>query len=361
MNILFLNSIGKNKFGGGEKWMIKAAQGLSRAGHRVVISGRKKSLLTQAASAASVQTRSFPLFFPFRIFLVRHYIRSQSVDLVVCNLSRDAMTAGLAVRAVGKTAVIARHGVLQYQRPKWRYHMTCRFLIDGILTNTESIKKHYLNYGWFKEDFVKVIYNGIEDKSSSAPYPFSRQFPDKKVIFGAGRLSSQKGFSYLAEAAALLGRERKDLVFIVAGRGRLKRRLTRLARELRIDPVFHFWDYAEKIDSYFKGCDLFVLSSLFEGMPNVVMEAMAAGKAVVATDVNGVRELMEDGRTGLIVPPKDPVRLAEAIGRLIDDPTTLKRFGQNGLERVRTHFTIPAMIRNLESFFAEKIDECRKR
>ncbi|HHM02434.1 MAG TPA: glycosyltransferase, partial [Caldithrix abyssi] len=94
-------------------------------------------------------------------------------------------------------------------------------------------------------------------------------------------------------------------------------------------------------------------------MPNVVMEAMAVGKAVVATDVNGVRELMLDGESGLIVPPKDSAALAEAILKILDDPQTLKKMGRAGLEHVRAHFTIPGMVKKLEEFFREKIDEKR--
>ena len=109
------------------------------------------------------------------------------------------------------------------------------------------------------------------------------------------------------------------------------------------------------------GCDLFVLPSLYEGMPNVVMEAMAVGKAVLATDVNGVRELVVDGETGVIVPSQNAESLAEAIVTLIDDPQRLKKLGQAGLNRVREHFTISAMIKNLEQYFLAKWHEKEKR
>jgi glycosyltransferase involved in cell wall biosynthesis len=248
-------------------------------------------------------------------------------------------------------AVIARHGVLLCAK-KWKHKITLTNLVDGILTNTESIKRIYDGYGWFDNGFVKVVYNGIEDKSQVRAYDFSHDFPGKKVIFSAGRLTEQKGFADLIHAAAALARQRQDLVFVIAGKGRLEHDLKNLAQRLHVNEMVRFWGFHENIDPYLKGCYLFVLTSHFEGMPNVVMEAMAVGKAVIATDVNGVRELMEPEKTGRIVAPRDPEALARAIGDLIDQQPLLEQFGREGLKRVQACFTIPRMIKNLEDYFS---------
>ena len=96
-------------------------------------------------------------------------------------------------------------------------------------------------------------------------------------------------------------------------------------------------------------------------MPNVVMEAMAMKKPVIATDVNGARELMDEGRTGLIVPPKDPEALASAITSIIDNPVKLAEFGRAGYERVNREFTMAAMLNNLEQHLQQKIIEKKSR
>ena len=93
----------------------------------------------------------------------------------------------------------------------------------------------------------------------------------------------------------------------------------------------------------------------------MVMEAMAVGRPVVATDVNGVRELMEDGKTGLIVPPRDPEALASAIASLIDDPDTCGRMGEAGRQRVQAQFTIPRMVPHLETYFTGMIRDRQAR
>ena len=360
MNIVFVNS---NKiFGGGEIWMIKAAKGLIEAGHKVFLAGVKDSKVLNGAKQSGIQTVVFNIhsdFNPVSILSIARFLKKEKIQVLICNVNKDVRVAGIAGRLVKTSAVIARHGVLLCGK-KWRHKFILSHIVDGILTNTETIKQTYLNYGWFNQNFIKVIYNGVEDKLDVQPYNFSQEFPDKKIIFGAGRLTEQKGFEYLIKSAALLQKSRKDLVFIIAGEGKLEPKLRHLIKKLHIEDSFYLWGFKDNINPYLKGCDLFVLSSIQEGMPGVVMEAMAVGKAVIATDVNGVRELMEHKKTGLIIPTRNPEILAKSINQLIDNDTLLKEYGINGLKRVKENFTISIMIKNLEDYFIEKIEEKTK-
>lgn len=359
LQILFINSIHAKKFGGGERWMVNAAKGLAESGHRVFLASKKNSEILKYANRVGVRTHVFNVRSDFSLintWRIAHFLRNENIQILVCNLNKDVRTAGLAARMVKTPVVIARHGVLLCGR-RWKHRITLKTMVDGILTNTESIKQTYLSYGWFRENFVKVVYNGIEDKSHVRPFNFEKRHQGKKIIFSAGRLSEQKGYSFLIEAAALLSKRRRDLVFVVAGKGRLEKKLKHLINKRKLDDSFFLYGFIEDVDPYMKGCDLFVLPSVFEGMPNAVMEAMAVGKAVVATDVNGVRELMVDGVTGVVVPPGNPEVLAETINRLIDDRSLLQQYGHHGLQRVRTNFTIRSMIENLEKYFSEKLDE----
>ena len=358
VNILFINSIGRNSFGGSEKWMVRAAKGLKESGHSVFLASKEGSEILRAARRVGVRTHAFNVysdFSPINTIRIARFLKKEDIQILVCNLNKDVRVAGLAARLVKSTVVIARHGVTLAGK-KWKHKVTLTHLVDGILTNTQTIKQTYMSYGWFVNDFVEVIHNGVDDKSHVKAFDFDQLFQNKKVVFSAGRLAEQKGFDILMRAAAMLSKKRKDLVFAVAGKGGHERKLRRLARELQILDTFYFLGFFADIDPYLKGCDLFVLPSLFEGMPNVVMEAMALGKAVVATDVNGVRELVVDGRTGVIVPPSSAENLAEAIAELIDDERLLTEYGQSGRQRVREHFTISSMIEDLERYFVEKLD-----
>jgi glycosyltransferase involved in cell wall biosynthesis len=365
MNILFINSIGRNKFGGGEKWMVNAAKGLTDRGHSVVLASKKNSKLLQYASERGVRTENIEIrgdFSPLATLRIASWLKRNQTEILICNLNKDVRVAGLAARLVGKPVVLARHGMLLCSR-KWKHKLTLTRLTDGIITNSRTIREAYAEYGWFGSDFVKVIYNGLVIPETVIPFDFASRYPEKKIIYSAGRLSEQKGFGYLIDAAAILHRKRSDLLFAVSGEGKLEEELKGRVKALGLEDSFVFLGFASDIYPFLKGCDLFVLASLFEGMPNVVMEAMAMQKPVIATDVNGARELMGatidslECRTGLIIPPKDPQAIAEAVEKVIDNPEALAAFGQAGHDRVSSEFTMQAMVDNLERHLLQKLRE----
>lgn len=363
MNILFVNSIGRNKFGGGEKWMVTAAKSLADRGHNVTLASKKNSRLLQYASQKGVKTTVMEIrsdFSPLKTLRISRYLKANRTDVLICNLNKDIRVAGLAARIAGNTTVLARHGMLLCSR-KWKHKISLTRLCDGIITNSNTIKKAYAGYGWFSPEFVEVIYNGIVIPEQIQAVDFAARFPGKTVIYSAGRLSAQKGFTYLIDAAAILRKTRNDLVFVVSGEGKLEHELKTRVNALGLEESFIFEGFTPDIYPWLKGCDLFVLASLFEGMPNVVMEAMAVEKPVVATDVNGARELMRDGITGLIVPPADPEALAAAIASIIDDPSKLEQFGKAAKKRVAEEFTIQKMADRLEQLLLKKTAEKQAR
>ncbi|UZJ41096.1 glycosyltransferase [Prosthecochloris sp. SCSIO W1101] len=362
MNILFINSIGKNKFGGGEKWMINAAKGLTTKGHNVTLASKQDSRILRYAEKQGVKTHVVEIhsdISPVKTFLISRWLKEQQIDILICNLNKDVRVAGLAARIAGTPVVLARHGMLLCSR-KWKHKLTLTKLTDGIITNSNTIQETYAGYGWFPADFVKVIYNGIVIPKQVEQIDFSARFPGKKIIYSAGRLSEQKGFNYLIEAAQILRKKRNDLVFFVSGEGKLASILQKQVDDADLHESFVFEGFSDDIFPYLKGSDLFVLASLFEGMPNVVMEAMAMAKPVVATDVNGARELMQDGNTGFIVPPADPPALANAIDSLIDNPEKLSAFGNAGKERVTQHFTMQHMTDTLEAHLRSKLEASKR-
>ncbi|UZJ39116.1 glycosyltransferase [Prosthecochloris sp. SCSIO W1102] len=362
MNILFINSIGRNKFGGGEKWMVNAAKGLTNKGHNVVLSSKQNSRILRYSEKQGVKTHVVEIhsdISPVKTFLIAHWLKEQQIDILICNLNKDVRVAGLAARIAGTPVVLARHGMLLCSK-KWKHKLTLTKLTDGIITNSKTILETYAGYGWFPTDFVKVIYNGIVIPEHVEQVDFQARFPGKKIIYSAGRLSEQKGFNYLIEAAQILRKKRNDLVFFVSGEGKLASILQKQVDDADLHESFVFEGFTDDIFSYLKGCDLFILASLFEGMPNVVMEAMAMAKPVVATDVNGARELMQDGNTGFIVPPADPPALANAIDSLIDNPEKLSAFGNAGKERVKQHFTMQRMTDTLEAHLQSKLEASKR-
>ena len=359
MNILFINSIARNKFGGGEKWMVNAAKGLLERGHRIMLASRHNSRILDYAARAGVPTTVIEIhsdISPAKTLQIASFLKKKRIEILICNLNKDVRVAGLAARLAGTPVVLARHG-MQLCSNKWKHRITLTRLTDGIITNSETIKEAYNAYGWFGPEFVKVIYNGIVIPRHVTAHDFSQRFHGKKIIYSAGRLAEQKGFDYLIEAARILGEERNDLAFVVSGEGKTGPALKAQVKAAGLEDSFLFEGFKPDIYPRLKGCDLFVLASLFEGMPNVVMEAMAMAKPVIATDVNGARELMVDGKTGLVIPPRDPGAIAAAIRNLIDDPETMTGFGRSGKTRVEEHFTMDAMVDDLEHHLHRKLGE----
>jgi glycosyltransferase involved in cell wall biosynthesis len=362
MKIAFVNFIGTGKFGGGEKWMVSAASQLALKGHDILIIAKADSRFLAYAEKAGIATlgiRNWQKLSGIYLPVIRKALALQKNEVIICNLNTDVRSAGLLAKISGTPVVLARHGILMFNRKKFRYWASSKFILDGIITNSMTIKNTYAGYGWFDDRFVKVIYNGISIPDHTDPFDFESRFPGKKIIYSAGSLSEQKGFTFLIRAAALLKQTRNDLLFAVSGEGRLAEKLKREIAKNGVEDSFIFLGFTADIYPFLKSCDLFVLPSLYEGMPNVVMEAMAMNKPVIATDVNGTRELMIAGKTGLIVPPKNPAALAEAIAAVIDNPQMLSDFGNAGYERVKQNFTMQAMTDRLEEYFDQLLKDKR--
>jgi len=157
---------------------------------------------------------------------------------------------------------------------------------------------------------------------------------DRVVVACAGRLSPEKGTAHFVEAAARVNKDRLSATFVVFGDGPLRRQLEEQACSLGLGQEIIFAGFLPDLLRYFVGIDVLVNPSLSEEMPNVVLEAMAAGIPVVATDVGGVAEIAGDGETLVLAKPGDAAAIAEAVARLLKDPERAARMGLAARRRV---------------------------
>jgi glycosyltransferase involved in cell wall biosynthesis len=361
MNILFLNSLGKNKWGGGEKWMVSAGKGLAARGHRVTIACLKGSRIEDKSVAAGLDTWHFsiPADIAFwKIPTLKNYLLRNDIDVLVCCQNKDVRIGARTARQAGIKAIFARQGVQNLTNRK-KYIVPFTRYIDGLITNTISIKQTYEEFGWFPQDFIHVVYNGVEVRDMP-PIILQEAFdlpPESKTIFSAGRLDYQKGFDLLIEVAARAAHEDLQWQFVVAGEGKQKRPLRALAEKKNVADRMHFIGFSEQIPSLVRGADVFVLPSRYEGMPNALLEAMAAGKACVATEVNGAVELIETGRTGMLVQPENPVQLFEKIQLLLTDDALRKDIGAAARRHVLDKFSYEAMTDQLEALLKKQLSK----
>lgn len=209
-------------------------------------------------------------------------------------------------------------------------------------------------------DKLQVVHNGIP---LSPVYRVSQPDHDRHLINGrhgpivltVARLHPQKGLRYLIAAAARV----PQATFVLAGDGPERRALETQVAELGLGERVIFLGHRQDIPHLLAGCDLFVLPSLFEGLPLSILEAMAAGKPVIATAVGGTGEAVTHGVTGLLVPASDPAALAEAIQTLLADPSRARRLAAAGQVRVQQEFSAETMVQRVTHIYTEILAERR--
>lgn len=176
------------------------------------------------------------------------------------------------------------------------------------------------------------------------------------VVGSVGRLDRVKGYDQLVEASAMVLRDRPDAWFVVAGDGQERRALEDQARRLGVAERWLFLGWQEHLEPLYHAFDLSVLPSRNEGMGRAAVEALACGLPVVATAVGGLPSVVEDGVTGLLVPPEDPQALASAILRLLQDETARRRMGEAGPQRVRERFSRQAMLDGINQVYRDLLN-----
>lgn len=192
---------------------------------------------------------------------------------------------------------------------------------------------------------VTTIHNGVPDRE---PGPQRQSLPGT-IIGAIGRLEPQKGFDTLIRALA----EIEGATLMVVGEGSERRALEHLARDLHVADRIVWMGWSDDPRSYLASFDVFALPSRFEGFPLVVLEALLARSAVVASDVGSVAEAVRDGQSGLLVRPDDPAALAGAIRTLLEDEELRRRLGEEGRRLVLAGFTDVHMTRAFESLYDE--------
>lgn len=211
------------------------------------------------------------------------------------------------------------------------------------------------------EHKLQVIYNAVTLQPLTPASRAQRQLRadrlraqwtangSRPLILTLARLDKQKGYPYLLQAATLV----PEAMFICAGEGSERATLETQARTLGLADRVLFLGQRSDVPDLLAGCDVFVLPSLYEGLPLSVLEAMAAGKPVIATRIGGTDEAVVDGETGLLVPPADPHALAQAIRALLDNPALAQRLATAGQASVHQKFSAETMVQRTMQVYEE--------
>jgi len=273
----------------------------------------------------------------------------------------------LAALGLGIPVVIAAERVVTPYRG-WQV-MVERALdrvTDGYLVNCEAIAAWQVERKRLPREKIEVIPNGI-DLGRLPPFSLDRRGArsaaglrrDRRLVAGVGRLDAQKDFPTFLRAAAMIAAEVPDVDFLVVGEGGERAALEALARRLGLGARVVFAGLRHDVPRLLAAVDVLALTSLYEGFPNVLLEAMATGAVAVATDVGGCRELVTSGETGLLVPPRAPAAVAAAVGRVLRDPALARRLATAARQRVEGAFSIDVMARRTMDAYLRRLDATR--
>ncbi|MCX5796597.1 MAG: glycosyltransferase [Elusimicrobia bacterium] len=229
---------------------------------------------------------------------------------------------------------------------------------DLLIAESEASRDFLTRRLGYAADRVKTVHNGVE--LPEAPSEAERKRArlqlglreDETLLLAMGRLDDQKGHGVLIDAVAGLKDSRKPRCAII-GDGPLRDRLLAQVERLGLHRLVQLPGERGDVRSWLCASDIFVLPSLWEGLPNALLEAMALGLPVAASRVDGVPEAVTDGQDGLLVAPGDPRALAKALVSLMDDPGLRRRLGQAARTRVAESFTLPAMLAGYEAAYRD--------
>jgi glycosyltransferase involved in cell wall biosynthesis len=358
MNILFINSA--KEWGGNEKWSLAAAEGLARKGHKVFFGCRASTFREHARGAGVVFVR-FPLANNYDVLSLADiavFLCRQSIDIMVPTKQREYFLGGFAAWLLRRVKVVARLGI-DRSLHNWRNRFAFKNLFDGVIVNAESIVRTLGQTMGFDVSLCRVVRNGVAVPELIAATRARKRkelgLQERDVcIMGIGRLAPQKGFDYAITAFARLAKKNPlvKLVIVGGGDGSVYREQAYTAG---VGNSVIFTGFRDDVTELIQAADICWLTSRSEGVPNTMLEAMAAKIPVAAFDIAGVPEVLKNGENGFLIKFEDIDGLAAATERLIEDPALRQQIGESGFRTVVNEFSMEKMISETEKYLKEFI------
>ncbi|MCP9234987.1 glycosyltransferase [Lewinella sp. JB7] len=372
MNVCFFNDI--HVLGGGELWVLKAAERLETMGHTVHVMCPWRSAIYGECLRRGRRLFGFsrggivPFYEP-----IYHYLRRHDIDVLYCTVIgqfNEAEVLGAMVDRINadrtpdrRMALILKTGLppMGGLSPR-HYGIGAGTRVRRLHVVSERVRQEFLAWQPGEEGFIQTVREGVNlSKFSHASMDRAEAKrhweldPQSPVITCLARLAPQKGQDNLLLAATEILREHPSATFLIAGTGDDDHRLRTLARQLGVGESVHFLGHVEDVPFLLAATDVLCHPSLADGLPNSLVEAMAMGIPVVASRIGGIPDLVEDERSGLLVPAHDIRAVAEAVNRLLGDAALRLRLAGRGRERVITRFDLQTNTDRLAELFTEEL------
>ncbi len=351
MRILHIDT--ERGFRGGQLQVLLLMEGLKKRGHENFLAASNERLIKKARplTEAILTVNPNRILDIVNIFKICKFINFSKADVIHLHTAHSHLVGGLAGKIKHKKVVVTRRVDFPI-RSRFKYNR----LADKIIAISKAIENVLLE-GGVEKDKIALVPSGIDtekfDNPKNGDYIF-REFniPDKRLMLGTiAHLTDHKGHTYLLDAIPLVLKEFPYCFFLFIGDGELKDSLKTKSRILGIRDKVFLTGFREDIPEILSILDLFVLPSHLEGLCTSLMDAMYMGVPVVATTAGGIPEVVENEKTGLLVPPKDPKTLAEAIINLLNDEDKRKMFAVEGKKRIIEKFTASDMVEKVEQVY----------
>ncbi|MGH7571442.1 MAG: glycosyltransferase [Gemmatimonadota bacterium] len=345
---------------GGQNQLWRLALGLRERGHRQWIVARPESPLALRTRAEGFDVLPHPYggeVNPLAVGNLRRLIARHRPDVVHTHDTHSLTSVALAARLVRPRPVVVGHRRVDFHiRPSRFSHWKYARGADHLIAVSRRVKEILIEDG-VPPGHITVIHSGIELETPSPPDgPDLRDRlgadPDAPVVLTIASLEAYKDHPTLIEAAALLFERRPQARWAVLGTGGLLDATVAAVERRGLADRLRYLGFVEGARGWLPQADVFVLTSKTEGLGTSVLDAMAAGVPVVATAAGGIPEMIEDGRTGLLASPGDARSLANAIDRVLSDPSLARRLAGAAAERVRD-FEIARTVEKTERLYRE--------
>lgn len=303
-----------------------------------------------------------PIVYSYSNFVTIFKRIKETKPNLICTHDYKSNFFGFILKKVtGIPAISVFHGLTQTDKKVKFYQIVDRIVLkgfNGIICVCDAIKSKLT--GWLPAEKLHVIPNAVDIDEITKLTNKENEYDSvisgngKRIITFAGRLSKEKGLEYLIQAAEILLDQHDNLLFLIIGDGPERDFLMQMISKKGLDNSIHMLGFKKYIYSYLKISQFVILPSLTEGMPVVVLEAFALAKAVIASNVGGVAELIQDGINGLLVKPKDVEGLAKAIQNLLEKPYLASEMGNHGKEMVEKYYEFNSQANGYLEYY-EKI------
>lgn len=349
--------------GGSERHVIHLASGLRQRGHDAGIA----CISEEGVLAAEVRGQGIPFDclktggrWGLGTFLaIARWLRSHPADILHTYLFGFHLFAGLPARLANFPVILSSRRDVDLAQKPWHLWLenAGNLFVDRVVCCSRAVEKWVLGRESLGREKVTTIYNGVDLERFRGPGDRSgvrKKFgipEDAPLVGTVANFSFKKGYRHLLESARLILASEPRTWFLFVGSGPLEGEMKEAAKKVPHSGQIVFAGARTDIAELLAAMDIFVLASLWEGLPNVLLEAMAMARPVVATEVGGASELIESGKDGVLVPAAQDAALAEAVLALLRNPAQAREMGARAQEKIRRQFTLERMIDDYETLY----------